>query len=61
MEKSRVSCSLLKFFCDEQKVNPSSRTDSSIFERGHLDKLHMSDSLLFINCLGQVIVAVEPL
>ena len=30
MEKSRVICSLLKFFCDGQNVNPSSRTDSSI-------------------------------
>ena len=48
-------------FCDGQKVNPSSRTDSSIFERGRLDKLHMSDSLLFINFLGGVIVAVESL
>ena len=28
---------------------------------GHLDKLHMSDSLLFINFLGGVIVAVESL
>ena len=46
-KKPRVSGSLLKFFCDGQKVNPSSITDCSIFKRGRFNKLHISDSLLF--------------
>ena len=58
MEKSSVSCSLFKFFCDGQKVNPSSKTVFSVSEIERFDKLDMSDFVALERCLGACILGL---
>ena len=52
LKRSRASCSLLKFFWEGQKVRPSSRTDFSVSVRDHLERLTISDSVVFERVFG---------